>query len=303
VARFGEKAFQQAAGFLRIREGDNPLDASAVHPESYPVVQRICQVAGKTVPELVGNDAALDALDPAIFTDERFGVETVRDIIAELKKPGRDPRQRFEAVVFKEGVHKPADLEVGMELQGIVTNVTDFGAFVDVGVHQDGLVHLSEISHHYVKNPADALSVGQSVRVKVLAVDLKSKRIGLSIKALQPGGEAGPRGDGHRGEHRPRPRTRPDEARPRPGAKPPRASRGRPGRRARTGPGPAPIPVPSPAPIPAPIPALGIIGPSAAPSGVPKRPPRAGPSGVPKGPPRASPTGATRRRWPPASRT
>ena len=210
VPRFGEKAFQQAAGFLRIREGENPLDASAVHPESYPVVQRICQVAGRTVPELVGNDAVLDALDPALFIDDRFGVETVRDIIAELKKPGRDPRQRFEAVVFKEGVNKPADLEVGMELQGIVTNVTDFGAFVDVGVHQDGLVHLSEISHHYVKNPAEALSVGQSVQVKVLAVDLKSKRIGLSIKALLPGG--GPRAEGPRPERR-----GPRRAQPRPG--------------------------------------------------------------------------------------
>jgi len=212
VPRFGEKAFQQAAGFLRIREGENPLDASAVHPESYPVVQRICQMAGKTVPELVGNDAVLDALDPALFVDAQSGLETVRDIIAELKKPGRDPRERFEAVVFREGVHKPSDLEIGMELQGIVTNVTDFGAFVDIGVHQDGLVHLSEISHQYVKNPADALNVGQSVRVKVLAVDLKSKRIGLSIKALLPGAGAAARAEGPRPERRPRP----DRPHPRP---------------------------------------------------------------------------------------
>jgi len=219
VARFGEKAFQQAAGFLRIREGENPLDASAVHPESYPVVQRICQAVGKTVPELVGNDAVLDALDPALFTDDRAGVLTVKDIIAELKKPGRDPRERFEAVIFREGVNKPGDLEVGMELQGIVTNVTDFGAFVDVGVHQDGLVHLSEISHQYVKNPADALSVGQAVRVKVLAVDLKSKRIGLSIKALLPGGGSAPRGPRPEGAEGPRaerrhPRPRPQGAGP-----------------------------------------------------------------------------------------
>jgi uncharacterized protein len=223
VARFGEKAFQQAAGFLRIREGENPLDASAVHPESYPVVQRICQAVGKTVPELVGNDAVLDNLNPALFTDERAGLETVKDIIAELKKPGRDPRQRFEAVIFREGVHKPGDLEVGMELQGIVTNVTDFGAFVDVGVHQDGLVHLSEISHQYVKNPADALSVGQAVRVKVLAVDLKSKRIGLSIKALLPGGGSSQRIPAARVEHAegprvPRPDRRPGPAKPRPEA-------------------------------------------------------------------------------------
>jgi uncharacterized protein len=222
VARFGEKAFQQAAGFLRIREGENPLDASAVHPESYPVVQRICQAVGRTVPELVGNDAVLDGLNPALFTDERAGLETVKDIIAELKKPGRDPRQRFEAVIFREGVHKPGDLEVGMELQGIVTNVTDFGAFVDVGVHQDGLVHLSEISHQYVKNPADALSVGQAVRVKVLAVDLKSKRIGLSIKALLPGGGSSQRIPAARAEHAEGPRgPRPDRrpggpAKPRP---------------------------------------------------------------------------------------
>ena len=192
VPRFGEKAFLQSAGFLRIREGENPLDASAVHPEAYPVVQRICQLTGKTVPELLGNDAVLDGLDPKLFVDDRFGVETVGDILAELKKPGRDPRKKFEAVHFKEGVHKPEDLEIGMELQGIVTNVTDFGAFVDIGVHQDGLVHLSEISHTFVKNPSQALSVGQAVRVKVLVVDLASKRIGLSMKALLPAPAARP---------------------------------------------------------------------------------------------------------------
>ena len=168
-----------------------------------------------------------------MFIDERFGLETVRDIIAELKKPGRDPRQRFEAVMFREGVHKPADLEVGMELQGIVTNVTDFGAFVDVGVHQDGLVHLSEISHHYVKNPADALSVGQSVQVKVLAVDLKSKRIGLSIKALLPGGRAPGRPGPNAGRGR--------SARPGRAPAPAPAARRRPGR-----PGAAPAAVPAP---------------------------------------------------------
>jgi uncharacterized protein len=184
VNRFGNKAFQQAAGFLRIRDGEDPLDASAVHPESYPVVQRICQLAGKTVPELIGNDAILDSLDPKLFVDEQFGIETVKDILAELKKPGRDPRHQFEIVQFREGVNKPSDLEIGMELQGVVTNVTDFGAFIDIGVHQDGLVHLSEIAHRYVKNPSEVLSVGQAVKVKVLAVDLESKRIALSIKAL-----------------------------------------------------------------------------------------------------------------------
>ncbi|WIL19685.1 MAG: RNA-binding transcriptional accessory protein [Geothrix sp.] len=235
VGRFGAKAFQQAAGFLRIPDGEDPLDASAVHPESYPVVQRICQLAGKTVPELIGNDAVLDALDPKLLVDEKFGVETVKDIVAELKKPGRDPRHRFEIVQFREGVNKPSDLEVGMELQGIVTNVTDFGAFVDVGVHQDGLVHLSEIAHRYVKNPADALSVGQAVKVKVLAVDLEAKRIALSIKALL----AAPEGAGQAPQHRRRP-SRPEgqpraaQAGPRPprpeGPRPPRPEGARPPR-------------------------------------------------------------------------
>ncbi|HJW08053.1 MAG TPA: Tex family protein, partial [Holophagaceae bacterium] len=206
VSRFGEKAFQQAAGFLRIRDGEDPLDASAVHPEAYPVVQRICQLTGKTVAELVGNDAVLDALDPKTLIDDRFGVETVQDILKELKKPGRDPRQAFEVVAFREGVNKPEDLEIGMELQGVVTNVTAFGAFVDVGVHQDGLVHLSEIAHRYLKEPSEALSVGQTVKVKVLSVDLASKRIGLSIKALLPA-PAGA-GQGHRRpEHRPEQRS------------------------------------------------------------------------------------------------
>jgi protein Tex len=234
IGRFGAKAFQQAAGFLRIPGGEDPLDASAVHPESYPVVQRICQLAGRTVPELIGNDAALDALDPKLLVDDRFGIETVKDILAELRKPGRDPRQRFEIVQFREGVNKPSDLEVGMELQGLVTNVTDFGAFVDVGVHQDGLVHLSEIAHRYVKNPADALSVGQAVKVKVLAVDLEAKRIALSIKALlaAPEGAGRPqpphrRGrDGHPAGPRP-PRTdgRPPRAE---GPRPPRPEGARP---------------------------------------------------------------------------
>jgi len=236
VSRFGAKAFQQAAGFLRIREGEDPLDASAVHPESYPVVQRICQLAGKTVPELIGNEAVLSALDPKLLVDDQFGIETVKDILDELRKPGRDPRQHYEAVTFREGVNKPSDLEPGMELQGIVTNVTDFGAFVDVGVHQDGLVHLSEIAHRYVKNPADALSVGQAVKVKVLAVDLEAKRIALSIKALLPAPEGGAqpqprhqrRGAGRPEGGQPRP-PRPEGARPQ-GPRPPRPEGARPPR-------------------------------------------------------------------------
>jgi uncharacterized protein len=226
IGRFGAKAFQQAAGFLRIHDGEDPLDASAVHPESYPVVQRICQLAGKTVPELIGNDAVLDGLDPKLFVDDKFGVETVKDILAELRKPGRDPRNRFEIVQFREGVNRPSDLELGMELQGIVTNVTDFGAFVDVGVHQDGLVHLSEIAHRYVKNPADALSVGQAVKVKVLAVDLEAKRIALSIKALL----AAPEGaEKPQPQHR-RPSRDGNQPRPPAGARPPRVDGARPPR-------------------------------------------------------------------------
>jgi uncharacterized protein len=199
-----------------------------VHPESYPVVQRICQLTGQTVTGLIGNDAVLDGLDPKLFVDDQFGVETVKDIIAELKKPGRDPRHGFEAVQFREGINRPSDLEVGMELQGIVTNVTDFGAFVDVGVHQDGLVHLSEIAHRYVKNPADALSVGQAVKVKVLAVDLEAKRIALSIKALLAAPEGVERAQP---QHRRRPQNRP-EGQPRPpaGDRPPRMDGARPPR-------------------------------------------------------------------------
>jgi len=238
VPRFGEKAFLQSAGFLRIRDGENPLDSSAVHPEAYPVVQRICQLTGKTLPELVGNEAVLAGLDPKLFVDERFGTETVTDIIAELRKPGRDPRQGFEAVQFMEGVNKPSDLEPGMELPGIVTNVTDFGAFVDVGVHQDGLVHLSEISHTYIKNPADALTVGQSVKVKVLNVDLQAKRISLSIKALLPvpAGQARseqqrPQGGGRprrpEGQAQARPEKRREGARPEAGRQERRPEAGR----------------------------------------------------------------------------
>ncbi len=186
----------------------------------------MCQLAGKTVPELIGNDAVLDAFDPKLFVDDRFGIETVKDILAELKKPGRDPRHKFEIVQFREGVNKPSDLEIGMELQGVVTNVTDFGAFVDVGVHQDGLVHLSEIAHRYVKNPADALSVGQAVKVKVLALDLEAKRIALSIKALL----AAPEGAGRPQPNHRRPNRDVAQARPPAGDRPPRIAGERPPR-------------------------------------------------------------------------
>jgi uncharacterized protein len=209
VPRFGEKAFEQAAGFLRIRGGHDPLDASAVHPETYSIVQAICQSLGKTVSEIIGDEAALGAVDPEKFIEGPFGVATVSDIIAELKKPGRDPRQKFESVRFNEGIRKFADLEIGMELQGLVTNVTDFGAFVDVGVRQDGLVHLSEIAHKFIKRPSDVLTAGQPVKVKVTSLDQAAKRIGLSIKALLPAPpESGEKHERAKGKSPSRPRAK-----------------------------------------------------------------------------------------------
>ncbi|MGE3520753.1 MAG: helix-hairpin-helix domain-containing protein, partial [Vicinamibacterales bacterium] len=182
VPRLGERTFQQAAGFLRIIGGDNPLDASAVHPEAYPVVERIVARTGVPVPQLIGKSALLSALEPAWFADEQFGVPTVRDILAELEKPGRDPRPEFRTAVFKEGVHDLRDLEVGMRLEGVVTNVANFGAFVDVGVHQDGLVHVSQLADRFVKDPRDVVKAGDIVTVKVIDVDLKRRRIALTMK-------------------------------------------------------------------------------------------------------------------------
>jgi len=182
VPRFGEKAFEQAAGFLRIPNGENPLDASAVHPEAYPVVERILariQADAKTV---LGNRAALKGVSPADFTDERFGLPTVRDIFSELEKPGRDPRPEFKTAQFKEGVETLKDLLPGMILEGVVTNVANFGAFVDVGVHQDGLVHISALSEKFVKDPRDVVRVGQTVKVKVMEVDLNRQRVALTMR-------------------------------------------------------------------------------------------------------------------------
>lgn len=153
VARLGPKAFEQAAGFLRIANGDDPLDASAVHPEAYPVVERILAQAGKPLNQLIGDAPFLRSLSPEEFTDDKFGLPTVKDIIAKLEKPGRDPRPEFRAAVFKEGVNELKDLEPGMVLEGAVTNVTAFGAFVDIGVHQDGLVHISQLANKFVKDP------------------------------------------------------------------------------------------------------------------------------------------------------
>ncbi|RIK99092.1 MAG: RNA-binding transcriptional accessory protein [Burkholderiales bacterium] len=183
VRSFGDKAFEQAAGFLRIRDGENPLDASAVHPEAYPVVQRILEKAQKSARELIGNREALRRLEARAFVDERFGEPTVRDILAELEKPGRDPRGEFVTASFHEGVEKIADLKPGMKLQGVVTNVANFGAFVDVGVHQDGLVHVSELADRFVKDPREVVKAGQVVSVTVLEVDAQRKRIALSMKS------------------------------------------------------------------------------------------------------------------------
>ena len=182
VPRLGAKTFEQAAGFLRIPGGTNPLDASAVHPESYPVVEKIVEKTGLSVTSLIGNTKVLHGLNAADFTDDRFGLPTVTDIIAELEKPGRDPRPEFKTAKFAEGVHELKDLTPGMQLEGVVTNVAAFGAFVDIGVHQDGLVHVSELADRFVKDPRDVVKVGDIVHVRVLDVDTVRKRIALSMK-------------------------------------------------------------------------------------------------------------------------
>ena len=182
VSRIGERAFQQAAGFLRITSGDNPLDASAVHPEAYPIVERIAQRTGVPVQELIGKTSVLRALEPEEFADTRFGVPTVRDILAELEKPGRDPRPEFKTAAFKDHVQNMTDLEAGMSLEGVVTNVANFGAFVDIGVHQDGLVHVSQLADRFIKDPREVVKTGDIVKVTVVEVDLKRRRIALTMK-------------------------------------------------------------------------------------------------------------------------
>ncbi|WP_213931412.1 Tex family protein [Rhodococcus sp. B50] len=182
VPRLGPKAFEQCAGFLRIPSGDDPLDASAVHPEAYPVVRRIVDRTGSSVRELLGNSATLRKLRADEFADDRFGVPTVTDIISELEKPGRDPRPEFKTATFAAGVEKVAHLKPGMVLEGVVTNVAAFGAFVDVGVHQDGLVHVSAMSRSFVKDPHDIVRSGEVVKVKVLEVDVARQRIGLTLR-------------------------------------------------------------------------------------------------------------------------
>ncbi|MGW9080558.1 Tex family protein [Streptomyces kronopolitis] len=191
VARLGPKAYEQCAGFLRIRGGDDPLDASSVHPEAYPVVRRMVKSAGTEVGSLIGNTAVLRTLKAADFVDDSFGLPTVGDILQELEKPGRDPRPVFKTATFKEGVEKIGDLQPGMILEGVVTNVAAFGAFVDVGVHQDGLVHVSAMSKTFVKDPRDVVKPGDIVRVKVLDVDIPRKRISLTLRLEDEHGKGG----------------------------------------------------------------------------------------------------------------
>lgn len=204
VPRLGPKAFEQCAGFLRIPNGDDPLDASSVHPEAYPVVRRIVQSSGSGVGELVGNTAVLQKLRPADFVDEKFGLPTVTDIIAELDKPGRDPRPEFKTATFAAGIEKVAHLKPGMVLEGVVTNVAAFGAFVDVGVHQDGLVHVSAMSRTFVSDPREVVKSGDVVKVKVLEVDVERQRIGLTLRLDdEVGAPNGPRGGQRQGGQRP----------------------------------------------------------------------------------------------------
>src|SRR5574337_219464 len=190
VPRLGDKAFEQCAGFLRVANGDNPLDASAVHPEAYPVVERIIARSGREVRQIIGDTGFLRGLKVEQFTDGRVGVPTVRDILKELEKPGRDPRPQFVAPSFAEGIEDVKDLKPGMVLEGRVTNVAAFGAFVDIGVHQDGLVHISALSHGFVKDPRDAVKAGDVVKVKVMEVDLPRQRIGLSMRLDDEPGQA-----------------------------------------------------------------------------------------------------------------
>ncbi|QYX51576.1 RNA-binding transcriptional accessory protein [Pseudomonas sp. S07E 245] len=214
VSRLGEKTFEQAAGFLRVMNGDNPLDGSAVHPEAYPLVQRIAAGTDRDIRSLIGDSAFLKRLDPKNFTDETFGLPTVTDILQELDKPGRDPRPEFKTASFQDGVEELKDLEPGMILEGVVTNVTNFGAFVDIGVHQDGLVHISSLSEKFIKDPREAVKAGDVIKVKVMEVDIPRKRIALSMRMGDTPGEKveGNRGGGRaNGGNRPQQPARPRE--------------------------------------------------------------------------------------------
>lgn len=205
VPRLGPKTFEQAAGFLRIPDAADPLDASGVHPEAYPVVQRIVEKTGLSVNKLIGNHEVLSRLKASDYTDEQFGVPTVTDILKELEKPGRDPRPEFKTAKFQEGVHEIRDLVPGMTLEGVVSNVAAFGAFVDIGVHQDGLVHVSELSDRFVRDPREVVKVGDIVRVRVLDVDVARKRISLSMRSREKTGKTSTQA----ADKRPNPNARP----------------------------------------------------------------------------------------------
>ena len=212
VPRLGEKAFEQAAGFLRIMNGDNPLDASAVHPESYPAVEKILADLKQDIKHVIGNGKVLKSLDPAKYADEKFGIPTITDILGELEKPGRDPRPEFTTATFREGVNELKDLRPDMILEGVVTNVAAFGAFVDIGVHQDGLVHISALADTFVKDPHTVVKVGQVVKVKVLEIDEKRKRIALTMRLTDAGAQGTPGAQGTQGGQRNR---KPEQSRDR----------------------------------------------------------------------------------------
>ncbi|MEJ1095271.1 MULTISPECIES: Tex family protein [unclassified Pseudoxanthomonas] len=211
VPRLGEKTFEQCAGFLRIADGDQPLDASSVHPEAYPVVERIVKSCGREVKQIVGDASFLRSVKPEQFTDEKFGVPTVRDILKELEKPGRDPRPEFKAARFADGVEELKDLKVGMILEGVVSNVAAFGAFVDIGVHQDGLIHISALADRYVKDPREVVKAGDIVKVRVLEVDIPRKRIALTRRLDEAPAPQAPREE--RGPARPPSGQRPANGR------------------------------------------------------------------------------------------
>jgi uncharacterized protein len=215
VPRLGDKTFEQAAGFLRISNGDNPLDASSVHPEAYPVVEKIVAASKRDVKSLIGDSSFLKTIRPNDYTDERFGLPTVMDILKELDKPGRDPRPEFKTATFQEGVEEIADLQPGMILEGVVTNVTNFGAFVDIGVHQDGLVHISALSEKFIDDPRKVVKAGDVVKVKVLEVDVKRKRIALTARLNDPtegGRSSANRSDDRKGKGGGAPRSGRNEA-------------------------------------------------------------------------------------------
>lgn len=220
VPRFGERTFEQAAGFLRVMNGSDPLDASAVHPETYPVVNRLIAKTGQDIRGLIGNAALLRSVNAETLTDERFGLPTVQDILRELEKPGRDPRPEFKTATFREDVSALQDLKPGMVLEGVVTNVANFGAFVDVGVHQDGLVHVSHLADQFVSDPRQVVKAGQVVKVRVLEIDLPRKRISLSMRSDSPSQGQNPSADGSRkesqGSGQPKPRSKERAPAPKP---------------------------------------------------------------------------------------